>query len=462
VKKSWTHALIAASILTLLYSVVSSILFLKEPAIWPDEPYFVNIAENMRATGKPFLDLYGTQGVGSPHIRAYSYPPLYSYFLAAWISIFGSDITSIRGLSVVGGIAAVLLFYCILKKQTNIRLAFFGALALLLFGPFGMASRVGRMDIWVLFFTLAAYMAIVSRRYVYAGVFSSLALLLHPIGIISVVAPLVFIGVSPRSLVQKIRRIWLFTLPLCVSGLFWLATIIDHFDLFKDQILLQFQYKTQRTAIITLLFQNDPIWRIIILCHLVLGALSIIFGSYHKHIILKTHGIATFCVIILVILGVDQWYLPFLTIFPLFAATILINYIPHKNKLLGLVPAIVLLFLYSFQTISTISTQLRRNEAYIPFAQALENQIPYGATVALSVIPDPYFVLKHRRDLTLIQVPHVSTEKNLHELLKPADILIYNFATNEHLSPYIQTHLKHQTTVSQEDGYEALFIELKK
>jgi 4-amino-4-deoxy-L-arabinose transferase-like glycosyltransferase len=409
-------------------------LLFVDPPVWPDESYFITVAESLLSTGKLSMPLYRTEAIGSPEIRMYSYPPLYFYILALWIQLFGSSLVSLRFLSVCASILTVYLFYRLIHRMTqNSRFSMAGTLALVFFGPFGMASRVGRMDIFVF---LGIILTLYARSSIISGLTAGLTILFHPLGILALVAGLLH---------TKRKQFFVFLLPtlLCIG--FWLIIVSDRFDLFLTQMQLQLVYKTGREAILTLLFQNDMFWRIVILFYLALGSFGIITGIHKKQSFSLIAGLGTYLTIILLIYAVDQWYLVFLPVFPIILTVL------RKNLLLILI--VVMLHGYSF--LSGFITHLNRNEQYEEFARGISKEIPPGKIVVLSSIPDLYFALRTRDDLTIYQVPHVTERGKLEQLLDDADVLIYNYATNKDLEPYLKTRTEKTITVVQENGYQA-------
>lgn len=108
--------LISITILPLLFS--SSIFFLKDPPVWPDEPHLYVMARNLLTTGKPIDSLYPTtntllieSGLG--------YPPVYLFSLGNWTNIFGSSIESVRSLSLIFGLISLIIFFYISKQLFN-------------------------------------------------------------------------------------------------------------------------------------------------------------------------------------------------------------------------------------------------------------------------------------------------------------------------------------------------------
>lgn len=84
----------------LVVTIFSVDLFLKEPAVWPDEAVLADIASNIVHENRVGTDLW--QGL-IPGIENHdlSYPPVFYLTDALWIKIFGLSIVNLRLLSVI-------------------------------------------------------------------------------------------------------------------------------------------------------------------------------------------------------------------------------------------------------------------------------------------------------------------------------------------------------------------------
>ncbi|MCX8008134.1 MAG: glycosyltransferase family 39 protein [Patescibacteria group bacterium] len=426
-------------ILLLLHLSICYKLFFISPSVWPDESYFLVSAERLLHDGILSMPLYGTEGIGSPDIRMYSYPPLYFYILAIWIKLFGSSLEAVRFLSLLISCIAIVFFYLLIQRIARSSLAaFMGTLALILFQPFGMAARIGRMEIFIF---LTIILGLYTTSPLISGFLSGIAILLHPIGCISCLASTLFF---------KSKRIFFFLLPIALCGIFWIFSVSDRFDLFLTQMNLQFSYKSGREPLINLLFQNNLFWRAILLLYLFLGSLGIACGIQQRDFYKTFLGFSSYATIIILFYAVDQWYLVFLPVFPILLAAY------QKQSLI----IIALALLHGYNSISGLVEHIQKNEHYHEFVKTISTHIPHGKTVVLSAIPDPYFELRKRSDLTLYHVPHVTDQGKLQHMLDRADILIYNYTTNKDLEAYLENHDEKKTFVIQTHGYyaEVLFL----
>jgi hypothetical protein len=240
----------------------------------------------------------------------------------------------------------------------------------------------------------------------------------------------------------------------------------DHFPLFVSQTSLQITYKHGREALINLLFEQDIWWRIVLLSYLFLSSLSFIYGWIKRYPIFLFGSLATILTLGAILFTVDQWYFVYLPFFPFILCILFaregMTYPYTRQRILFLLPLLFNISIHAIGSIPGIQNHRARNEAYEKFTLTIADQIPLHSVVALSSIPDPYFILRKRPDLTLYQIPHVTEPGKLAALLDQSTVIIHNYATNPELLPYITQHTEKKITVNQEDGYQTEIIFLKK
>lgn len=430
----------------ILYCLLSAKLIYKDPPIWPDEVYFVNMAENYNRTGHLFVSLYGVKAADQLHVRSYNYPPLYIYTLASWIRVFGSSLENIRLLSfILGTVSLVIFFYISLSVTRSWIISMLSTTGLVLSPPFGMATHIARMEILVFLFFLLSLLALMKQKFPLSAGFAALACLTHPIGILTY-------GILGLC-IRKRLHIFFLAVSFGVAGWWWWWQIRDHLDLFLIQTLALVTYKTTREPLLNLLFQNDVRWRMLLLFYLLLGCMGCIKGYLQKKPFILFCSLGMFITFILTIKGIDQWYFIFLPVFPLLLAS--------TSKRLFYIPLILLIILHGVISLPANVNSIKRNENYFTFSNGIMKELPDDKKIVISSIPDPYFVLRKRQDLTLFHMPTLGTEQEITAYLADKDIIIYNYALNSTVLPYIAKHTKKKVTVVQEDGYQAEIIFLR-
>ena len=130
-------------------AAIPRLFFINYAAVWHDEGYTTSIIQH------GFLDIIA-RSVRDVH------PPLYYLALHAWQGMFGYNIFSIRGFSVVCGIATVIVVYLLMRKlfsESTARLAGF----LVAIGPFFVRySDEARMYAFVALLVTGATYALVT------------------------------------------------------------------------------------------------------------------------------------------------------------------------------------------------------------------------------------------------------------------------------------------------------------
>lgn len=455
------------------FFAVSLKLLTVDPPVFPDEAYLYTTTHQLMTSGRLATPIYKDTAPGRPDIRAYSYPPLYFYLQRLWLSINDDVLLSIRLLSLSTAIAVITCWYILLQRLTKNQLVSTGGTVLLyLSTPFGMAARVARMEIQVLLFLVAMILFWILWRarnkrlwLILASVASGLAILTHPWGSVVPLLLCILILGDIDNLKQKLRYLVIGLIPIVFSYLLWISSVRDRLDLFFQQLNIGVLYKTQRTPLVFLLVQNDPFWAAL----LTLYGVSIVIGMF---IARKTHNhlVGSLSICAAVVLGAvtltqEQWYLVYLPIFPLLLFLLfLADEIKKKQKVTSLLYAVILMAIGFLQVkilLPGLSAELSQPPSYELFAQEINKAIPLGSHVLLSSLPDPYFALQSRIDLTVYAVPHVAIPDAFSTLLNHTDIVVVNFVTNKQLGEYIQ---EHGDTVVNVDvgGYKASVVSLQR
>ena len=174
---------------------------------WCDEGWFSNPAENLLTTGSmptSVLDPTASwRGINLQGIDRHTYwvMPLYILAQAGWYRIIGFSLLSMRLLSVLWGLVALVCWYIILKRLSG-RTAV-ALLAVALLGTdfqFLLTAGNGRMDMMTAALgsaALAAYLTIrernLGRAILISQILAAAGLFTHPLGILGV-AGLAFVS----------------------------------------------------------------------------------------------------------------------------------------------------------------------------------------------------------------------------------------------------------------------------
>ncbi|MCL5073559.1 MAG: glycosyltransferase family 39 protein [Actinobacteria bacterium] len=354
------------------------------------------------------------------------YPPLYFNLLAVWTNLSGPSIEGVRSLSLVLSFASLIVFFFLAKLIINRSyLAAFGALLLASDVHFSRASRIGRMDMLCFFLSTLALCFFVfalkkSKNYFYllAGIFSSLAILTHTMGIISIAVMFLYLLISKIPIKEKVGKILIVIAPSVLIIFLWLFSFGDRLNLFIDSYKIQMFAKSVKPAYGFLLFQTDFFWWFNFILYLVIFMLFI-------YIFLKNFGRIYLFVFVgfivsslLLFMGKEGWYIiyfqPFLTLIEL----ILIRktWELRKRTLFNITLLTVVFLLLNNLNILVFNNQNsfakvensipgsnNKNYNYHDFAKRIENALPKNEkiTVSLVAIPDPYFDLRLNKNIKL-------------------------------------------------------------
>jgi 4-amino-4-deoxy-L-arabinose transferase-like glycosyltransferase len=173
--------------------VLSAIVAAHVKAPWSDEGWFACPAYNLAFHGfmgtsvlEPsghFLNAY-LRGIQQ---RTYVVPPLYIVLLAGWFRVFGFGLLTMRALSTLWGVVAMLALFLLIRKLINGTVALLAAGILACDFTFVWASAEGRMDAMCTALSLTALALYVNLResrflwaFIGANVCIAAAFLTHP------------------------------------------------------------------------------------------------------------------------------------------------------------------------------------------------------------------------------------------------------------------------------------------
>jgi hypothetical protein len=209
----------------LLVATVTRFFQLGRLSFWYDEVVTMRLAR--AATFRRFFELLFQIDA----TRA----PLHPLLLHEWIRLFGSSEAAARSLSVLCGIATILLIFDIgritFDLATGLWAAWLGALSPILI----VYSREARMYAWLVLVTCVCWRLLLSLRQAYtpakalAYVFSLTSLVYsHPLGLLMVSALTVAGSIDVRTAFVSWKR-WLFVhIAVVVLILPWIRNYLDH------------------------------------------------------------------------------------------------------------------------------------------------------------------------------------------------------------------------------------------
>lgn len=471
-----TTLLIVLAILPLL--AVTQPLLLVDPPVWPDEPIFASIADNFASTGELKTSIHGSQAAAQKN-SIYGYPPVYFYVLGSWVWFFGDSIEAIRLSSVtIAVLTLVTFFFLALKLTGNKLIAFYAVLALSLDYQFSQASRISRMEILVIFFTLVSILLTLHARtkkksslYVAAGIFSALSFLTHPIGLLAFTINFLFILLSAGSIRSKIKPLLLLITPLAFGLCLWIFNLgpLDHFlaDLQKH-----LSRKANLRPYIFTLFQIDFNFKMTLLSEIAIILWIAILGlvrsvKRHQNLISSELLLILVSVVVslaFIISGKEVWYLTYLTPFAYLAVIFLLKNALHFKSKLIITLAILLLNLPLFFNLAQLNNIFVNNsdKNYHLFASQISEILKNSQPICISSIPDPYFELKLNPNADLYEFIYLDTDvKKQTAFMDNCNSVVLNFAIDPTSNDYIKRNVDKQLLFGTPPGYATYLIILR-
>jgi 4-amino-4-deoxy-L-arabinose transferase-like glycosyltransferase len=235
-------ALVIPAILAVYLALALTMTLTKRP--WVDEAWFSIPAMNLLAHGTMATTNVETAGTWLAGLDQYTYwiTPLHFLTQAGWYSLFGFSVFSLRALSIVWGLIALLSLFVIVDRLTGRRQVAFVALALAATDYLLVrAASDGRMDMMnaaLGFAALASYVGLRTRRLVWAVAIShccaAASLLTHPNGVMPIAALSVLTLFLDRAHLQG-RHVVVAAVPYVVGLSAWGAYILQAPQLFLTQ-----------------------------------------------------------------------------------------------------------------------------------------------------------------------------------------------------------------------------------
>lgn len=183
--------------------------FMVIPSIWPDEEELAAPALSL-ANGGPFGSSLISGMLPGADVATYWYPPGYFFYLAAVFKVFGADILSIRGSSLICACIVLLLFNHLMSQFEVSKVRRSWMMFLMVTDVIFLRSAlIGRAELFVLGLALGSIIVAVevgrahtkNRRYALAlgsGVLAALAFMSHTLGLFgAMISGLMLLIASP-------------------------------------------------------------------------------------------------------------------------------------------------------------------------------------------------------------------------------------------------------------------------
>lgn len=460
--------------LCLLALVIFNIATLGHPPVWPDEAEYADVAHNIVQTGQPTSRLH--QGFFQTDTWIYGYPPLLFLLLSVSFKLFGFSIFVMRFTSISAGVLCIILIFLIAHKiLKDPRFALLTVFLLTVDMTFLRTARVGRPEIYILLFSVAAYVFLLygkkQKYYIFASILGTLAGLVHPIGFIVIAILLLHEIVQNRSL--SLQKTFIILVPPFVGLGLWIFASGLSVSGFVQSIQIAYSRKPFEPSYIEQLFMGGEVAYTFLY-------ISLLIGSTFSMVYLLFNAIPyrAFLLIALLILwtgviyGKSFWYFVYPLPFVYLSYAAIIKHELRKNvednfQLMFIFLVLVVTIVCNFKMNLSILKYIQ-GHSYTRFAHSIQKYIPNGSTVFISSIPDPYFELQKNKSLTIRQFPGLpSSRKKYLTILQKADYVIYNQQLDVGYGNTLREYLKKHTnkTYIIDNGpneYKAVVIKIKK
>lgn len=475
--------LIIVGVLPLI--LATSVLFLKDPPVWPDEVIFTDMASNLSLSGKLETNLYsGT--FSNINRTGLGYPPAYFLILSSWISLWGANIEIVRLLSLTVAFSSLVVFFIMLKHlfKSNV-IATFGTFLLSSNIYFSRASRLGRMEILTLLFLLLSVLLLViaqksHKSYVYliSGLMAAFAMLSHPMGVITTIIITLGVVLTRHNVREKLTNFLLVASPTLILGSIWLLLSQQDIIALWSTYQTHIQDKAPKLPYALLLFNSDLSWRLLFLAYLTVFFIFLLFYKksliQHRLIIL----IGTIISFSLPFIGKENVYMLYFQ--PFIIMTFLVILSQKGKQSAAIILAAVIIFSHFFiQFLNNDSIGITghnnksvftsTNYDYHDFTRRIVEKLPTSSPdktigVFISATPNPYFDLKKYQHLKFYEAadPYFPiSEPAYKNVLDSSDYIIYTWIPHQFLADYINKNTERVSAVSQPDGYSAAVVKLK-
>jgi 4-amino-4-deoxy-L-arabinose transferase-like glycosyltransferase len=238
--KNW---LVAGTVVAFIaLSVASS--WTKRP--WSDEGWFANAPYNLVTKGS--MGTTVIEQAGTPFLKGidqYTYwvMPLHLVTQAAWYKLFGFSLMSLRSISLIAGLLALLSWFIVMKDLSGSDEVGLLTVALLALDyNFIMSSSFGRMDLMCAALGtagLASFLALRERSLTLAILVSNCFIvasgMTHHLGILSLFGLVFLILYFDRKRIQ-LKHVAIALIPYFIGSIAWSFYIFKSPSLFIDQL----------------------------------------------------------------------------------------------------------------------------------------------------------------------------------------------------------------------------------
>lgn len=472
--------------------IVNFFFFLKDPPVWPDEPVFYEMAKNLLSSGKAVASIYSGASSGVEQ-TGLGYPPIYFQTLGLWTNLFGSQIESIRSLSLALGILSLVVFFIMLLAVFKDRfLATLGTITLSLNINFSRVTRLGRMEVMVFFFLVMSLLSLFiikdkKKPYLFLlpGIFAGLAIMSHPIGAISVVVIFISTFFDKTNIKDKLLSLLFLILPVISLLIFWVLSFGKDFGSLLSTYGAHFADKSPKAPYAWVLFNSDPNWKFLFLVYIAIFIVSLVFFAKDKNKKSLIFIVGVLVSTAAFILAKEGGYMVYLQPFIISLLIYLFSLSTGKPSRLKLIT----ITLFILVIVSNLNIQLFNNDNiaitgqgfrsvsksqsynYHEFTKIINDSLikeeagknNRSIGIFVASVPDPYFDLKasNRSFYEAVDPDFPITDSSYKKILDSSDYLVLNWIPHKFLATYTNNNADKFIPINQSNGYSAVLVKLK-
>lgn len=464
--------------LVIVFGLHVLIAFFDNPPPWPDEALYTDIAKNILETGRASTTLW--QGlVPGVEEQALWYPQLFFYILAFWYKLAGISLMSMRLLSFVFGTAVLILVLTLSRRlltTASTKLLLLPALLLTLDYQFIRAVRLLRPEMVILLLVLAAYFISINRlkkpsglnrhKNLITGILLGLAVLIHPLALVFLPPFIIdrFIHKSASLKKDVLILILGFSIPLII----WLFTVFPHRQLLLTQMSLMTQRKSLEPPWLFIIFDLDNhLLKLATIGQVIASLIFIVITFIKKPKSWLLPALILIAAWTIALGGKMLWYIVYPLPFIYLGIALVLDKKPvpklhrHFRRL-----TIILGLTLTLLSLNTLLETKRGQYSVDRFYQTILEEIPDGASVFLSAIPDPYFILDNpNRTHQLTEFPSLPvSQRDYAAVLAKVDYVIYTQSydtdiAGNFLAAYLNLNSESAIPVT-DAGYQARIFKL--
>lgn len=392
-------------VIIVLFFIFAVLFYGQYPPPWPDEPFYLELIDNLANNGIFGTDFYG-KAAGGQVEATLGIPPLFFIIMTPLFWIFKPSLELLRFTSISFAVVALSMAAVILRKLISRRWIAAATLALIAFHPyFVRGARIGRYEMFALMLVMfAAYFFIKYQAQTMNGesglkyllissVFTGLLGITHPVNVFIYIAVLSALIVSNRF-AKFIRLSLLYSIIPLIIFSFWAVYILLNFDLFMAQM----GTGVARKQGLFLMLAGIKAHYIVIPVVIIFFIAALCFAKANR---IKDFRRMFICFIaayagLIYVVWSEMWYIVYPLTFLIMSAGVVFDLGLKSRSVVLKYASLVFIPIFLLLGWNEYSKNMKEHSlskmSFDEFCAELRvNELPEGSKIYLAGIPDPYF-----------------------------------------------------------------------